>query len=198
MSRSSYHHGDLAPALEAAAMALLAEQPAGSISLREVARRAGVSHNAPYHHFGDRTQLLKVLAERSLAELVAAERAVGARDDLSPLARAREFATVYLDFALDRPHAFAAIYDPTICIPGAPTATMAPLIDEIEALLAQLAADLRPELSGAALAEFAAALWGLAHGLAELGRAGHLSAEASRAALTRAIDDLVAPKVTHG
>ena len=42
-SRSGYHHGDLAHALEAAAMQLLAEKPAGEISLREVARAADVS-----------------------------------------------------------------------------------------------------------------------------------------------------------
>src|SRR6187399_2462310 len=73
-SRSGYHHGDLAHALEAAAMQLLVDKTAQDISLREVARAADVSHNAPYHHFSDRRGLLKVLAERSMADLVAAVR----------------------------------------------------------------------------------------------------------------------------
>ena len=70
-SRSGYHHGDLAHALETAAMQLLAEKPAQEISLREVARAANVSHNAPYHHFADRNGLLKAIAERSMADLLA-------------------------------------------------------------------------------------------------------------------------------
>ena len=66
VSRSSatYHHGNLQAALEDAALSLLETQPAARISLREVARRAGVSHNAPYHHFGDRAALLHTLGVR--------------------------------------------------------------------------------------------------------------------------------------
>ena len=68
-SRDSYHHGRLADALEEAAFQLLERMPAAEISLREVARAADVSHNAPYHHFRDRRGLLTVLAERSMAGL---------------------------------------------------------------------------------------------------------------------------------
>lgn len=182
MSRSSYHHGDLAHALESAAMELLAEQPAQAISLREVARRAGVSHNAPYHHFGDRTQLLKALAERSMADLVAGQQAVvDATPD--PHARARALAEDYVTFATSRPHAFAAIYDPTICVPGSPTATMAPLIEHEERLLAETARALHPSAPDEQVAAYAAAMWGAAHGLAELGRAGHLPPRACSAAI---------------
>jgi len=189
VSRLSYHHGDLANALEAAAMALLAEQPAASISLREVARRAGVSHNAPYHHFGDRTQLLKVLAERSMADLVAGQRAIEEKG-LEPREQALRLGLDYIDFALDRPHAFAAIYDPTICVPGSPTETMAPLIEEQEQILYRAAKAMMPEAGEQELQARVASLWGIAHGLAELGRAGHLPPEACRAALTDAVEHL--------
>ena len=84
MSRSSprsaggYHHGNLQAALEDAALDLLETTSAAKISLREVARRAGVSHNAPYHHFGDRAALLGALGVRGMAALLAAqEEAVG-------------------------------------------------------------------------------------------------------------------------
>ena len=70
-SKTGYHHGDLARALEDAAMQLLERMPAADISLREVARAADVSHNAPYHHFSDRLGLLKAIAERSMADLLA-------------------------------------------------------------------------------------------------------------------------------
>lgn len=54
MARSTYHHGDLRAALLAEAAALVAERGAAGVSLRELARRAGVSHAAPAHHFTDR------------------------------------------------------------------------------------------------------------------------------------------------
>jgi AcrR family transcriptional regulator len=68
-SRTGYHHGDLRRALLDASLALVAEGGIGALSLREVARKAGVSHNAPYHHFKDRGSLLAALAEEGFAEL---------------------------------------------------------------------------------------------------------------------------------
>jgi len=64
-----YHHGDLPNALRAAAADLIAERGLGGFSLREVARRAGVSHAAPAHHFGDTTGLLTSLAIQGFAYL---------------------------------------------------------------------------------------------------------------------------------
>ena len=71
-----YHHGNLAPALVAAALALLDETQDWAFSLREVARRAGVSHNAPYKHFPEKRDLLAAVAARgfdALAERMVAE-----------------------------------------------------------------------------------------------------------------------------
>ena len=56
--RRRYHHGDLARALIDAAAAMLAEDGARAVSLRAVARRAGVSQTAPYRHFSDKGALL--------------------------------------------------------------------------------------------------------------------------------------------
>ena len=75
-----YHHGQLREALLSAAFELLADHPARQISLREIARHAGVSHAAPYHYFSDRQQLLGALAERCMdafyeAQLRAAQQA---------------------------------------------------------------------------------------------------------------------------
>ena len=87
-STATYHHGNLQAALEDAALSLLETQPAAKISLREVARRAGVSHNAPYNHFGDRAALLHALGVRAMRELLEAqERAVDAAAD--PVDRVR-------------------------------------------------------------------------------------------------------------
>lgn len=157
-------------------MQLLGDKPAGEISLREVARAADVSHNAPYHHFSDRRGLLKVLAERSMADLVAAVRAaIEAAPD--PRSAAIEGGAAYIRFAVEHPHGFDVIYDPTVCIPGEPSETMAPLIAELEELLgaAVAAAGLEGQ-SGVTGA------WGLVHGIGTLCAAGHFTLDDALAA----------------
>ena len=77
-----YHHGDLPNALRRAAVEVIEERGAGGFSLREVARRAGVSHTAPAHHFGDMKGLLTSVAEEGFAALhEVSEEAVATSDD---------------------------------------------------------------------------------------------------------------------
>lgn len=71
MTADTYHHGDLPNALRCAAADVIAEKGLGHFSLREVARRAGVSHAAPAHHFGDTTGLLTSLAVQGFEHLAA-------------------------------------------------------------------------------------------------------------------------------
>ena len=66
-SRDSYHHGDLKAAILAEAAALVADRGADGLSLRELARAAGVSHAAPAHHFTDRRGLFTALATEGFA-----------------------------------------------------------------------------------------------------------------------------------
>jgi AcrR family transcriptional regulator len=65
----TYHHGDLRRSLIEAALAMAAEEQNWTFSLREVARRAGVSHNAPYSHFRDKVELLSAIAAAGFAML---------------------------------------------------------------------------------------------------------------------------------
>lgn len=75
--KRSYHHGDLPRAIVMAALEILSETQSMDFSLRELARRAGVSHNAPYKHFADKRELLAavsaagfdLLAKRIVAEI---------------------------------------------------------------------------------------------------------------------------------
>src|SRR4029077_10778054 len=57
-----YHHGDLRRVIVSAALEILAETQSLEFSLRELARRAGVSHNAPYKHFADKRDLLAAVS----------------------------------------------------------------------------------------------------------------------------------------
>lgn len=184
-SKNGYHHGDLARALEDAAMQLLERMPAADISLREVARAADVSHNAPYHHFSDRLGLLKAIAERSMSDLLAQVTAAVA-DATTPRAALLAGGTAYVRFAVEHPHAFDAVYDPTVCVPGSPTETMAPLIDGLEQTLADAAAS-----AGLDRPSDVVSLWALVHGLGTLAAAGHFTFETAHTAYLAAVDRLL-------
>ena len=86
-AKAPYHHGDLANALVDAAATVLAEKGPGRFSLREVARRAGVSVAAPSHHFGNTRGLLTAVATEGFVQLDAGfEKAVaGCRQPLDQL-----------------------------------------------------------------------------------------------------------------
>jgi AcrR family transcriptional regulator len=94
-----YHHGNLRAALLAQAERTVREHGAQQLSLRELARQAGVSHGAPRRHFPDRQSLLDALAETGFARLgVELRTAVeGAGEDFE--ARLRATATAYVHFA---------------------------------------------------------------------------------------------------
>jgi AcrR family transcriptional regulator len=71
-AKNSYHHGDLRQSLIDAAIALISEDGISDLSLRRVARRVGVSHNAPYRHFEDKDALLAAVAEQGFQSLTVA------------------------------------------------------------------------------------------------------------------------------
>lgn len=182
MSRDSYHHGDLAQALERAAMELLEEMPAEQISLREVARRTGVSHSAPLHHFGNRRGLLNALVRKSLELLIVElEAAINTQHD--PRSRALALGRAYLHYALAHPHAFNAIYDPTICVPNDPTPENAPLLGRLDEIVAEVSASVVPDAAPTEREVAGVALWSGVHGAALLASTGHISGDSASAAI---------------
>ncbi len=109
---SAYHHGDLRRGLLDAAESLL-ERDGGpaALSLREVARAAGVSHNAPYRHFADREALLAALAAEGFSRLAAALKAAAAS---SPPTRALAAGRAYLRFARTHRALYLLMFGPDI------------------------------------------------------------------------------------
>ncbi len=108
--REHYHHGDLRQAMIDAAEAVLAEKGIGGFTLRECARRAGVSPAAPAHHFGNLVGLLTAIAtlgfddlSESMEAAVAAARAKGG-DRLAAICEA------YLAVAMARPGRFRVVF----------------------------------------------------------------------------------------
>jgi AcrR family transcriptional regulator len=168
----TYHHGDLRPALLAAAAELLAEGGAATISLREVARRAGVSHNAPYRHFADRDGLLAALAEEGFGEL--ARRMDGEGGGLAALGQC------YVRFALEQPGHFALMFGAALDKARHPGLQQA-----ATALHERLALAVRETAPGQDPQVATLAAWSLVHGLAQLLQERQLS-EAMRAGLSAA------------
>jgi AcrR family transcriptional regulator len=110
--RRTYHHGDLRQALIAAATELLATRGPHGVTLREAARRAGVSQAAPYRHFASKEALLATVAEESFAALaraLAAGRDAGGGDAAR---RLRQLAGAYLRFAAEQPSTYRLMWSP--------------------------------------------------------------------------------------
>ena len=109
-SKAGYHHGDLRIALLDAAEALLEERGVEGLTLRECARRAGVSHGAPAHHFGDVGGLIAELTLRCFESFGA--RLAGARAAAPevPFERLLALGVAYVDFALAQPAHFRLMF----------------------------------------------------------------------------------------
>ena len=110
MPRRPYHHGNLREALLQAALRVIAELGPAAFTLREVARRAGVSHNAPYRHFRDKDALLAAVAAQGFRELTHAMRDAGERRS-KPLDRLKQSGLAYVAFAARRPEHFTVMFD---------------------------------------------------------------------------------------
>jgi AcrR family transcriptional regulator len=107
-SAATYHHGDLRAALVRAALELLDESGETELSLRAVARRAGVSPAAPYRHYADREALVSAVAAVGYREL--AERLAAAHPSPSTPDELASVAIAYVQFALERPALFRIMF----------------------------------------------------------------------------------------
>lgn len=163
MSAKPYHHGNLRDSLLDAAVQLLAQNGAQALTLREVAKAAGVSHAAPYHHFPSREHLLAALAAQAFAGLAAAMAAADADDARSQGLRLMDICEVYVEFARARPAQFRLMFGPLLAqksrYPDLQQAAEAAFNVLVMAATA-FDAERGPEL--------ALTGWSLAHGLANL------------------------------
>ena len=105
-----YHHGDLSRALVEAARRILETEGPAALSLRAVAREAGVSPAAPYHHFKDKGELLDAVAHEGWAALDAALSAARAKAADSK-ERMTSLGVAYVCFARDNPALYRVMYD---------------------------------------------------------------------------------------
>jgi len=190
MTEKPYHHGDLRNALLVAGEAELTERGIEGFSLRSVAKRAGVSHAAPAHHFGDVRGLLTALAAEGFRRFQASLDQREA-DITDPRERAVTAALGYLDFAQASPALFRLIFSskrPDMTDPDL-TAAAGVAYRHLVWLIAEL---------GGTDADVAA-LWAMSHGIADLAAGNRLRIvsglpEAERDAMIRGLIDRVLPR----
>lgn len=172
-----YHHGDLRRTLLDLAADVAANSGPSAVGLRDLARRAGVSHAAPAHHFGDRRGLLTALATEGFAHLA------GALEAVAPGAPLTEQGVAYVTFAVAEPGRFAVMWR----------------FDELDREDAALTdasrrawvaltagAEHHARIHGGDPEAIAAAAWSFAHGLATLVNAGQIDPGADLARFVRA------------
>ena len=171
-----YHHGDLAATLLDAGEAELVQKGIEGFSLRGVAKRAGVSHAAPAHHFGDVDGLLTALATRGFQRFLARQADHRRQARREPRAQLEAAGLGYVAFALENPALFRLMFGssrPDFASPqlgGAAQAAFDDLVQDV----ANVTGNRHPPSKDRAALHDVAATWALAHGLADLLAAGRL------------------------
>jgi AcrR family transcriptional regulator len=112
-SKRAYHHGDLRQALLDEAVVMLREVRPDALSMRELARRLGVSLAAPHHHFAEKDELFAAIAEAAFGEL-AVRTAASIAHELDPRTQLTLIARTYLQFAQAEPMRYRVMYLPQL------------------------------------------------------------------------------------
>ena len=182
-----YHHGDLRRELIRHALTEITEHGVAALKLRELARRAGVSHAAPAHHFGDKAGLLTAIATEGFTLLA----------DTLESARERGFletGVAYVSFAVEHPAHFAVMFGP---YGDDSDPHLAAARDRAGAILDEGVADLPHPPKESDRHDAAIGAWSLVHGFSTLWLNGALSlpADADPTVLARRIvNALLAPE----
>ncbi|MGN9912000.1 TetR/AcrR family transcriptional regulator [Phytohabitans sp. LJ34] len=186
--KRSYHHGDLRRALLAAAADAIAESGPAALSLRDLARRAGVSHAAPAHHFGDKAGLLTALAIEGFNRL--ADALDKSREQTGSLL---ESGVAYVRFATENRAHFEVMFQPSLYDRDDPEVVAAGQRAGAALSAGVSTLDEPPSPEDARETELAA--WAIVHGFATLWLAGALrdplgddAGEAARPVIRRLFD----------
>ena len=180
MERTRYHHGTLPEALLAATAQLVEEQGVAGLSLREVARRAGVSHGAPAHHFGDKAGLLTALATQGFERFTEWQREARDGAGSEPWRRFSATGYAYVMFAAKNRAHFEIMFRPELLRQDDPAllAASTAAYEVLRGVVAEIQeagfiAGRDPEI-------VAITAWSQAHGLATLWLTGNLHANNPR------------------
>lgn len=194
----AYHHGDLKNTLVSTGSDLLEELGVEALSLRDLARRAGVSHMAPYRHFADKDALLQELAGLGFAELARVVRASTA-DSADPGEQLRSANYAYIRLAVAHPERTRLMFGGVIDL-GRCTPELQALAGDAFASLTELVA------TGQATGHFlpgdtrklALTVWSGVHGFAMLYTGGQIQIANPDGRELRALCDMLTESMLHG
>jgi AcrR family transcriptional regulator len=163
--KQAYHHKDLRNALIDEALAILAESGSGAITLRELARRLGVTHTAPYAHFSDKRTLLEAVTNEGFDRLTRLLTQAGA-SERDPNRRLVSKGLAYLHFARENPNLYRLMFvdpepadDPECVWSEQADRAFDVLLDELSGLGVPKDTD---------ITQLACGIWSLLHGVAML------------------------------
>ncbi|MEU1515987.1 TetR/AcrR family transcriptional regulator [Streptomyces sp. NPDC005811] len=193
MSESEKPDPDLRTRLVDVGVDLVALEGAGALTLREIARRAGVSHGAPRRYFPTHLELLSAIARRGFTQLGVRVTATLTDGDAAPRAQLTELGQAYLEFALDHAGMYELMFRHDLLESGHLRLrdTSLPLFG----VLVDLVDRARPDTDARAVA---GALWANLHGIAQLWGWGSLQlatgADDFRPLLRTALDAHLGPE----
>jgi AcrR family transcriptional regulator len=176
MPQKNYHHGDLKNALINAGVEILSKDGVGGLSLRKVAQRAGVSHNAPYSHFPDKQSLIAAISTEGFKQLYEElDAAISSYPD-DPRRQLQEGAWAYVHFAMNNTDTFRIMFSGVL-----EKEKEYPAFVEISRKSFKLVVDVvracqvAEILRSAPLEITAIAVWGQIHGIVSLMLEGQIS-----------------------
>lgn len=165
----NYHHGDLRQAVIDSALELIAERDIQSLTLREIAKRVGVSQMAPYRHFKNKAVLLAVLAQEGFQALYDHLQEASTKRSLAPIERVRVLGVAYVLFAIENPVHYRVMFDASLS-----NRTIYPPLYQTAVKVLELCIQLIVECQQAGLIderdpkELAQVKWSTCHGLSML------------------------------
>ena len=176
LKRKDYHHGDLKNALVEAAAKLIVERGIDNVSLREVARQAGVSHSAPYHHFNSKSELLAAVAEEGFLRFNGyQERAFRMMQQKDPMERLKALGRAYVKFAIANPSFFRIMFRYDIAEPFKHHLLTALSKRTFDRLFKTVSECLKAKAQSTDPMEASIRAWALVHGLSSLWLDGRLN-----------------------
>lgn len=195
MSRKSsqpYHHGDLREALIREGQAMVRETGLESLSLRQLAQRAGVSASALYHHFKNKNDLLCALAEEGFRKLDEAVQEAAGDTRGCTRDRTLRFVRAYVSYAAAHPEIYELMFGRTIWKTGAPTESLRALAYDTFRRYVEFASSFDARVGrGKTGLRIAQARWATVHGLCRLIIDGIYADDADIAGMTAAAAELL-------
>jgi len=167
---------------------LIAEQGLAGLSFREMARRSGLSHQAPYHHFANRAGILAAIALEGFSRLdLKLREAEGLSPPGAPRDGLRQTLKAYMSFAIENPVYFRIMFRPELVdmarYPDVRDLAMSTFDRLVKAVTA-----CRPRLSAAKRTDISNVLWAAAHGVATLWLDGPIAAKSPTTSIDTLID----------